>query len=403
MNHSKICCAFRSRSITAFRRRLTVALAVCWFVVGPLQGQSSSGTVSPEVTQLYSDAKAAQAQGDTAGAIQKYEAILRAAPRLAPAYNNLGLLYYSEHDYAHAAAVLRAGLRIDPHMTSASALLGTCLFAMGEYDKAREPLETALRGNPGDDQVEMLLARTWVQLGDDAAAALHLQALTTRNPGNQEAWYLLGKVYLQLSQEALAKVNEIDPNSTLSHVISGEIMESMKNYDGALVEFHKAAQIDPQHAGVQEHMGNVYWVLGNWSSAREAFLAELAHNPANCSARWKGADCLVEEHASPEKALQELNQVVQQCGTLMQARVDRARVLIQLERPAEALPDLLAAEKETPDEPSIHFLLGTVYRAQHLTTESQDEMKIYGELQQSASDKVARRAAEVEALRKTTQ
>jgi tetratricopeptide (TPR) repeat protein len=368
-----------------------------------LQGQSSSGTVSPEVAQLYSDAKAAQARGDTAGAIQKYEAILRAAPRLAPAYNNLGLLYYSEHDYAHAAAVLRAGLRIDPHMTSASALLGTCLFATGEYDKAREPLETALRGNPGDDQVEMLLARTWVQLGDDSVAALHLHALTTRNPGNQEAWYLLGKVYLQLSQEALAKVNEIDPNSTLSHVISGEIMESMKNYDGALVEFNEAAQIDPQHAGVQEHLGNVYWVLGNWSSARQAFQAELAHNPANCSARWKGADCLVEEHTSPEKALQELNQAVQQCGTLMQARVDRARALIQLERPAEALPDLLAAEKETPDEPSIHFLLGTVYRAQHLMTESQREMKIYGELQQGASDKVAQRAAEVEALRKTAQ
>ena len=144
----------------------------------------------------------------------------------------------------------------------------------------------------------------------------------------------------------------------------------MKNYDGALVEFNKAAQIDPQQAGINEHVGNVYWEMGNWNSARQAFLAELSHDPANCSARWKAANCLLEQHTSPDQALQELNQAIQQCGTLMQARVDRARALIQLGRPSEGLPDLIAAEKETPDEPSIHFLLATVYRAQHLMAES---------------------------------
>ena len=382
---------------------LCVAFAFSVFSVARLPAQTSSGTVSPEVAQLYSEAKAAQAQGDIAGAIQKYQAILKVAPRLAPAYNNLGLLYYNQRDYAHAASALREGLRIDPKMTSASALLGTCLFAMGEYDKAREPLEAALRGNPHDDQVEMLLARTLIQLGDNSAAVLHLRELTTRNPADQEAWYLLGKVYLQLSQAALAKVNEIDPNSALSHEISGEIMDSMKNYDGALVEFNKAAQIDPQQAGINEHVGNVYWEMGNWSSARQAYLAELSQDPANCNARWKAANCLLEEHKSPDQALQELNQAIQQCGTLMQARVDRARALIQLERPSEGLPDLIAAEKETPDEPFIHFLLATVYRAQHLMAESGREMKIYSELQQSASEKVAQRAAEVEGLKKNSQ
>ena len=398
--YPKIRRAFRS---TLYISVLELCAAIFVFGIAPLLAQTSSGAVSPEVAQLYSEAKAAQAQGDVAAAIQKYKAILKAAPRLAPAYNNLGLLYYKQADYAEAASVLEEGLRIDPRMTSASALLGTCLFALGQYDKAREPLEAALRGNPHDDQVELLLARTSIQLGDNSAAMHHLQALTTRNPGDQEAWYLLGKVYLQLSQQALAKVNEIDPNSVLSHMISGEIMESMKNYDGALVEFNKAAQIDPQHAGVQEHVGNVYWEKGDWDAARKAFLAELTHDPANCSSRWKAANCLLEQHSSPDKALDELNQAIQQCGALMQARVDRARALIQLGRPSEALPDLTAAEKETPEEPSIHFLLAQVYRAQHLTAESEREMKIFAELQQSASEKVSQRAADVESLKKSTQ
>jgi tetratricopeptide (TPR) repeat protein len=387
----------------------TLAAALCAAVtffaadVSPLYAQSSSGAVSPQVAQLYSEAKAAQAQGDYAGAIQKYEAILKAAPRLAPAYNNLGLLYYNQGDYAHAASVLKEGLQIDQHMTSASALLGTCLFAQGNFEEARKPLEAALRGNPQDDQVEMILTRTLIQLGQNSAAIPHLQALTTRNPQNQEAWYLLGKVYLQLSQTALAKVHEIDSDSVFSHLIAGEIMDSMKNYDGALVEFNKAVQLDPQRAGVQEHLGNVYWEMGNWPAARQAFMAELSNRPSDCDARWKAANCLLEEHGSPDEALQQLNQAIQQCGTLTQAKVDRARALIQLGRASDALPDLVAAEKETPDEPSIHFLLATVYRAQHLTADFEREMKIYGDLQQSATQKVAQRAAEVEALKKSTQ
>jgi tetratricopeptide (TPR) repeat protein len=391
------------KQIIALARSLCVAVTLFLVGVLPLHAQSSSDAVSPAVAQLYSEAKAAQAHGDNAVAIQKYDAILKAAPRLAPAYNNLGLLYYNDRDYAHAAAVLKEGLRIDPHMTSASALLGTCLFAMGEYDKAREPLEAALRGNPKDDQVEMVLTRALLQLGQTPSAVQHLQALTSRNPEDQEAWYLLGKAYLQLSQTALAKVNEIDSDSVFSHLIAGEIMASMKNYDGALVEFNKAAQLDPQRAEVQEHLGNVYWEMGDWTSARQAFMTELSHDPASCAARWKAANCLLEEHVSPDQALQELNRVIQQCGTLMQAKVDRARALIQLGRSSEALPDLMAAEKETPDEPSIHFLLATVYRSQNLTADFTREMKIYGDLQQTASQKASQRAAEVEALKKSTQ
>ena len=47
----------------------------------------------------------------------------------------------------------------------------------------------------------------------------------------------------------------------------------------------------------------------------------------------------------------------------MQARVDRARALIKLGKQNDALPDLLMAEQESPNEPSIHFLLSQVYKA----------------------------------------
>ena len=39
---------------------------------------------------------------------------------------------------------------------------------------------------------------------------------------------------MQLSQKAFTRVQAIDPDSVLVHEMSGQMMEDMSNYDGAL-------------------------------------------------------------------------------------------------------------------------------------------------------------------------
>jgi tetratricopeptide (TPR) repeat protein len=365
----------------------------------PAKAQADSGEVTPEVQALYAQAKSAQAQGDTSTAIAKYRSILKLAPRLAPAYNNLGLLYYRERDYAHATDVLEQGLRIDPNMPSASALLGSALFAMGEDAKARGPLESALRGNPSDGQAEMTLARVLLSQNDNNGAAAHLRHIVQEEPRNQEAWYLLGKTYMKLSEEALGQVSRINPDSPLAHEISGELMESMHNMDGAIVEYKKAADLAPQRADALAHLANGYWMLGKWDSARAEFEKELALDPNDCIAQWKLGNTMLEQGDAAADSLKPLSASVKQCPALAQARVDRARALIKLGRQNEALPDLMSALKTNPDEPSIHFLLASVYRAQGNAAQAQAEMQTYGRLQRAASAAVAQRASESLAIK----
>jgi hypothetical protein len=69
----------------------------------------------------------------------------------------------------------------------------------------------------------------------------------------------------------------------------------------------------------------------------------------------------------------------------------------------DALPDLLAAEKESPSEPSIHFLLGTVYKSQGKAAEAKQEMLTYGKLQRDASAAVAGQASDANAIKNTAQ
>lgn len=151
---------------------------------GPAQpaAQSGSGGDDPRVQELYGQAKAAQSQGDIATAIARYEEILRVAPRLGPAYNNLGALYFRQREYQKAAKVLEAGLKVSPAMPSASALLGISLFEMGEYGQARPRLEAALRADSTDSNAEMYLVHDLTKLGDYEAAETHLRQLAGREP-----------------------------------------------------------------------------------------------------------------------------------------------------------------------------------------------------------------------------
>ena len=379
--------------------RCLLAGAILLFCHAEALAQQDESEVTPAVQRLYAEAGAATENGDSAGAIEKYRSIIKLAPHLAAAYNNLGVLYFNQHDFAHAAEVLKRGLELNADMPTASAMLGMSYVQLGEDQKAEPLLRKALRANPKDDQIEMMLSRLLIHAANFDEAALHLNSFLARNPKNQEAWYLLGKTYLQMSESALKKINEIDPDSVVAHEIDGEIDESMHNYDLALVEYKKAVDMAPRQPGTHMHMGDAYWYIGKWQSAQAEFRAELGNDPNNCMARWKLANSMLEANDSSEEALSQLNISVSRCPTLMQARVDRARALVRLGRQPEALPDLLMAEKDSPSEPTIHFLLANVYRTQGKTSEAQEEMRTYGTLQREASAAVAGQASESSAIK----
>jgi tetratricopeptide (TPR) repeat protein len=370
---------------------------VCSFVLivllcnSLLQAQASDS----RVVKLYAEAKEAHARNDDATAIAKYEAILHIAPSLGAAYNNLGALYLRQGEYRKAADILQKGLKVNPAMPSASALLGVALFQMGDYVSARPALEAALRANPKDDNAELMLAKDLAKLEDAEHAAAHLQQVAIRQPKNQEVLYLLGQVYMQLSEKAFAQLNGLDPESVYAHEISGDLMISMKNYEGALTEYKKAVAMAPEQAGTHYKLGDAYWNLADWDASTQEFQAELANDSHNCAALWKLGNILLAQHLSPEKALEDIEQALVFCPKLTQARVDHARALILLNRNELALVDLTVAEKANPEEPSIHFFLSQAYRALDRTQDARAEMAAFSKLEEAARSAVTNHTNEV--------
>jgi tetratricopeptide (TPR) repeat protein len=385
-----------------YRLNFALALLASIFTLTG-HAQARGDEVSPEVERLYAEASQAQQANDSATAIEKYRTMIKLAPHLAAAYNNLGMLYFNERDYEHAVDTLERGLKLHATMPTASAMLGLSYYQLGQNAKAEPLIKTALSSKPGDNQLELALAQVQIKQSEYQQAAATLNRFLERNPRDQEAWYLLGKTYLQMSQNALGKVNQIDPNSVVAHEITGEIDESMHNYDLALVEYKKAIELAPNQPGIHLHIANAYWQMTNWEPAEKEFAAELAIDPNNCSAEWKLANSMLELNEPADKALAELNQSVERCPNLIQARVDRARALVRLDRQQEALPDLKLALNDNPNEPSIHFLLASVYRAAGDQAQAAEETKVYARLQREARDAVAAQAADVMRVKKDAQ
>jgi tetratricopeptide (TPR) repeat protein len=183
-----------------------------------------------------------------------------------------------------------------------------------------------------------------------------------------------------MSQDAHMRALEINANSPAALQLEGEVQEGMGHLQLAEAKYQEAVKAAPEMPGTHEHLGNIYWVQGLWTQAQTEFQAELVNDPTSCRSRWKLANCLLNQKEHADEALLGLNAAIQRCPDLMQARVDRARALVDSGQAPEALNDLQLAVKESPDEPSIHFLLSKVYRAQGRNTEASTELQLFGKL-----------------------
>ncbi len=345
-----------------------------WLVAAFARGQTS--TPGPAVEQLYAQAIAARRAGDLKTAVQNYLEILKLDPQLAPAYNNVGLLYFQQNEYIRAIQSFEQGLRVDPKMTTALVPLGTAYFQIGQFEKSREVLDRAVTLNPADETAQLYRARSLFALGQREAGSQALQQLLQTSPNNVDALYTLGQMYMKLAQETLKRLETQAPNSYLTNLVSGQALEHMENYDGALLQYKKALEKEPGFKGAHYNIGNVYWLEGKWDEAIAELNSELATDPYHCLAHWKIANSLISLNQKPDEALNHIRQALENCPDLAQAHLDLGRLLAGKSDYAGAVAEYRRVVELNPEEASVHFLLATAYRRQGNRAAADEESRI---------------------------
>lgn len=354
----------------------------------------SAQEVTPQMQALYEKAHGEQ-ESHPEAAVADYRALIKLAPELAPAYNNLGRLLFNLHRFGEAVPVLEKGLQLNPEMHPAQAMLGACLYQTGDAAGAVAPLQAAMAAMPSDRFVQLTLVRALLATQQEEQAVPVLQALTASDPKDQESWYLLGKVQLAQSRESFARVQAIDPNSVTAHTLAGEIMESMSNLPGAILEYKKAVVVSPDDPGAEQHLASAYFDAGDWQPALDAYRGLLKQSPKNCQAHWKVSKALNEMAAPAAEAATEAHEATELCPKLSPAYLEEARARLRENQPAAAVALLKKSEAITPDEPSIQALLAHAYRAQGQTAEASAAQARFAALTKAEHESSEQHAAEV--------
>jgi tetratricopeptide (TPR) repeat protein len=114
-------------------------------------------------------------------------------PNCADAYNNLGVLAWSEAGFDEAAGHFKRALEIAPTHKDALPNMLTLMFALESYESAKSLLECYATADPDNQDLLFQLAYCHMKLGRADKARALLKKILNGNPGSEDVLALLAE------------------------------------------------------------------------------------------------------------------------------------------------------------------------------------------------------------------
>jgi tetratricopeptide (TPR) repeat protein len=348
------------------------------------------------VQVLYQEAARAEKQGSIDQAIRDYRAIVSLNPRLAPAYSNLGRLYWQKGDLTDAIATLKHACELNPRLEAPDAMMGFCYYQMRNFTAAQQELSNALRLNPTDRNVKLFLARSLVATGDFERAKSLLEQLQKEDPKNLQVLFSLGMVYAKLAKSNLMAIEKIDPDSYLVEVLLARADEAQELYSDAAEHYKKAIEKAPvpDVPDLYYHYAHVLWLGGRFQEALTEYRRVLKLNPYDYRASWEASRILLP--SSPREALRLADKALNLKPDIPEALEVRGSALLALGDPQKALEDLKDAAALMPGDAQVHFQLAKAYRQLGAGHEATIQLGIYERMQEQSHSPKAKNASAIQ-------
>jgi predicted O-linked N-acetylglucosamine transferase (SPINDLY family) len=233
-------------------------------------------SLEPDRADLMSTyALALQHRGDFDLAEQMYRKAIALKPDFAEVRNNLGYLLILRRKLPDAAAELREAVRLRPRYPQAHHHLALAYTGLGQIDDALSSYRAALELEPRMPDTWEALGRVMLDIKKYQQAVTSFSRAVTLAPTVQR-YILLSVAHAGLEDldgalVATRKAVEIDPNSADAHDALGGELKWAGLLDEAMVDFHRALQLNPQHQAA--HSKLVYAMLMQDGPTPEQILA----------------------------------------------------------------------------------------------------------------------------------
>ena len=389
-------------AVSVMYRFTLVALGVLLCSQFPLRAQSN-----PSPQELLKEAVTYQQQGKLEEAIRDYELFLDIYPDAPEVRSNLGAALVATGKYVRAIEEYKLALmkKSDPklHLNLALAYYKTDNFA-----DAIVELEKVRAVDKDSRQVQTLLGDSYVHIGENKKAIDVLWPVYVAGTSDLAVDYVLGTALARDGQADLAEkvINPImaGPDSAEKHMLLGTAKFAAHDYQGALEDLRKAAEMDPALPEVNSYYGQALFSNGHTEESRPIFERELANNPNDFQSNIH-VGLLLKQDQKYDDALKFLKRAQASRPGDVAVRYQIALVKMAQGKDQVALDELEAIVSESPKFLEAHVSLSTLYYRLKRKSDGNREREIVQKLtaERQAQQPAARLGAEDKGSLRTNQ
>ena len=278
-------------------------------------------------------------------------------------------------------------LQQDPQNIEGHILMGSVRLAQNRKQDALTELTRAVEIDPKRVESYLSLARFHATTGDPATAEATYQRAIAVSPSSAIAHFEHGKFLVQTNrvddaEKEFETATQVEPNNREARFVQASFYLVNKRYAKAEEAYKALAELDKDKPEGRSVLGDYYGATGHLDEAITIYREVVAKSPDFLPARYRLVELLL-NHGDRANAKTEVETILNQDATDRQARVLRARILMQggdTNDMKEALADLQEVLKQEPhSRPGLFFMAEGNFRMGLI-----DQARIYaGELQRN--------------------
>jgi superkiller protein 3 len=308
------------------------------------------------------------------------------------------LLGGSESVSAQSAGPPRKHVVADPNARALNDLLNAAQTAIDkqDYNAAAQSYQDYLAKKPDDATVHYDLGYVYSALNRPADAKNEYERAIALDSKMAAAYLNLGVTLLgsdpAAAVEPLAKAAEFSPQDARTKWLLGTALEQSGKLPAAIEQYQAASKLDPANFRIRFALGNALLLTGRPADAESEYRAALALHgtPIELAQGHRGlAEVLIAQKKLPEGAA-ELALYLESQPNDSKARVERASLLLTLDKYDDALSELDRAAAAGPEDLSALKLRSDIYWKQKRFTDAVPVLLKAAELAPRDADIAAR-------------
>ncbi len=324
---------------------------------------------------LFQEALALQQQNQGEAAIRIYDSILLNDPEHAPSLHMIGIFLAQSGRYRKAKKFLSLARKLAPANPDIQTTYATLLGQMGDTEAAIEILQEVISRFSDHATAFYQLGLLCNKISASEAAVDYLSHAIAIDDHHAEAYLACAQALLQLDQSELA-LQCCEQAATIAHSYAadaaywrGRILESQNTIEAAAAAYLQAIDLDPGHLAAARQLSVVLDRLGQTAAAADHRKKNLNPAKQHHVACITLAKKMLDEQEN-ESALEYLDDAISSQATVQHTHILRAKTLIRLERPADALTAIEQASTLGSDSFMLRIEQAAAMRALHRFADS---------------------------------